>query len=108
MPIPVTMKYHKSTISDLSRSDIMKRIFPALIASLGLLVAGHAHANHSADEDALRFARWIHAGLLDPDAPMACCDCGTVVSGASVLPENCAFCGGGSWTAATASHRHKG
>ncbi|MEP6881420.1 MAG: hypothetical protein ABI866_05465 [Dokdonella sp.] len=51
----------------------MKRIFPVLIASLGLLIAGLGHAKNvaDADADALRFARWIHAGLLDPDAPIA-------------------------------------
>ncbi|MEO7936831.1 MAG: hypothetical protein ABIR27_11285, partial [Dokdonella sp.] len=49
-------------------------IFPALIASLGLLVAGVGHAESVTDAnaaaDARRFERWIHAGLLDPDAPM--------------------------------------
>ena len=48
----------------------MKEVFPAMIASLGLLFAGLGHAESSADADALRFARWIHGGLLDPDAPI--------------------------------------
>ena len=50
----------------------MKSIFPVLIASLGLIFADHGHAKDAADADAdaLRFARWIHAGLLDPNAPM--------------------------------------
>lgn len=48
----------------------MKSIFPVVIASLGLLLAGFGHAESGADEDALRFARWVHGGLLDADAPI--------------------------------------
>ena len=37
---------------------------------------------------------------VESAAHMACCDCGTLLSGGKVLPEKCALCDGQSWTAA--------
>ena len=49
----------------------MKCIVPVLIAIVGLFLAGPGHAAGDLDSDTeSRFARWIHAGLLDPDTPI--------------------------------------
>lgn len=48
----------------------MRTLLPGLLVSFSLLLAGSAHAESTADADAVRFARWIHGGLLDPDAPI--------------------------------------
>lgn len=45
---------------------------------------------------------------VDPVAGMVCCDCGTLIAGARVLPEHCACCGGSVWTAALVAERHNG
>lgn len=48
----------------------MRIIFPAVVAIIGLLLASSGNAETAAEMKEARFARWIHAGLLDPQAPI--------------------------------------
>ena len=54
----------------LTRKTVVRILFPAVIAIVGLLLSGMARADDAADLRETRFARWMHAGLLDPEAPI--------------------------------------
>ncbi|MFZ1620883.1 hypothetical protein [Dokdonella sp.] len=46
------------------------RIVPVIIAVAALLLPGMAGAEDAAAMREARLARWMHAGLLDPEAPI--------------------------------------
>lgn len=48
----------------------MRIAFLALVSIANLLLPAFSHAEPSAETKGERFARWIHAGLLDPKAPI--------------------------------------
>ena len=48
----------------------MRPVFLALVCIAALLLPGFGRAETVAEKKETQFARWIHAGLLDPEAPI--------------------------------------
>lgn len=54
----------------LTRKFVVRILFPVVIAIVGLLLSGMARSDDDAAVREARFASWMHAGLLDPEAPI--------------------------------------
>ena len=70
MRIPVLWNTIHSGFRIRAGVNVVRNILPAAVVILGMLLANSGHAEGVAETQDARFARWIHAGLLDPETPI--------------------------------------